>query len=139
MGMASWKEERLTKHFIKPLPGEYVPITVLEVDTVWVAWSVKEKRSVYLDMPVESEEFKRVRQVHRLKVLNLLSSRTSTIELSPEEYREFEKVYDEFIAHGGQIVFSRIKQNRRIFAHFEIWKKEESSTSIQSKTLYDKL
>lgn len=137
--MFAGEERRLTKHFIKPLPGEYVPVTVLEVDTVWVAWSVKQKRSVYLASPVESEEFKRVRRVHRLKVLNLLSSRESTIELSPEEYGEFKEVYERFLAAGGQLVFSRVKRGRRFVAHFEVWEKKEEGESISSQTLYDKL
>ncbi|NJD76481.1 MAG: hypothetical protein FIB08_05210 [Candidatus Methanoperedens sp.] len=114
-------EKRLIKHFIKPKPGEYVPIAFIEITDETVAWSPKLNKSVYITPGmVDAGELKRMRKVHVLKVLNQLSGNVSTIELNDEEKDQFEDVYKEYLEKGGQILFGRRKAGRKTESFFEL-------------------
>jgi hypothetical protein len=112
---------RLVKHFIKPEPGEFVPIKFIEMIRETVAWSPKLNQSIYVtpDVP-DAGELKRVREVNVLMVVNHLSGSISTIELTDEEKDQFEIVYKAYQEKGGQILFSRKKVGRKTVSFFEL-------------------
>jgi len=112
---------RLVKHFIKPEPGEFVPIEFIEMTRETVSWSPKLNQSIYVtpDMP-DAGELKRVREVNVLTVVNQLSGSISTIELTDEEKDQFENVYKAYQEKDGQILFSRKKVGRKTVSFFEL-------------------
>ncbi len=134
-------EYRLVKHFAKPQPGEYVPVTFIEIARMTVGWSPKLNQSVYVkpEMP-EAGELKRVREVNVLKVVNQLSESVSTIELDDEEKEQFESVFKEYLEKGGQILFGRKKAGRKTVSFFELSDgKSRKKESVTSTLLSDKL
>ncbi len=136
---------RLVKHFIKPEPGEFVPIEFIEMTRETVAWSPRLKQSIYVtpDMP-DAGELKRVREVNVLAVVNKLSGGISTIELTDEEKEQFENVYKAYQKKGGQMLFSRKKVGRKTVSFFELSEEKEGKyrkkeTEVKSMLLSEKL
>ncbi|HEY9247145.1 MAG TPA: hypothetical protein VIO11_09890 [Candidatus Methanoperedens sp.] len=114
-------EYRLVKHFIKPQPGEFVPIIFIEMIRETVGWSPKLNKSVYVGKEMgEAGELKRMREVNVLKVVNQFSDSMSIIEIDDEEKEQFEEIYKEYLKKGGQILFSRKKVGRKNVAFFEL-------------------
>jgi len=134
-------EYRLIKHFIKPEPGEYVPVEFIEIKRETVAWSPRLKQSVYVTPDIQDTgELKRIREVNVLKVVNHLSGRISTIELNDEEKEQFDGVYKAYLEKGGQILFSRRKVGRRTVSFFELSEyKERNKELAKSMLLSEKL
>ena len=132
---------RLIKHFIKPEPGEQVPIEFIEMRREIVAWSPRLKQSVYVTPDIQDTgELKRIREVNVLKVVNHLSGRISTIELNDEEKEQFDGVYKAYLEKGGQIFFSRRKVGRRTVSFFELSEhKERNKELAKSMLLSEKL
>jgi hypothetical protein len=135
-------EYRLVKHFSKPEPGEYVPIIFIEMTKETVAWSPKLNQSIYVtpDMP-GVDGLKRMREVNVLKVINKLSCRISTIELTEGEKEQFEGVYITYMEQGGQILFSRKKVGSKMVSFFELLDDaaKKNEVEIESTLLSKKL
>ncbi len=138
---------RLVKRFVKPEPGEFVPIGFIEMTRERVAWSPKLNQSIYVtpDMP-DAGELKRVREINVLMVVNQLSGSISTIELTDDEKEQFENVYKVYQEKGGQILFSRKKVSRKTVAFFELSeekenkdRKKEIEIEVKSMLLSEKL
>jgi hypothetical protein len=134
---------RLVKQFAKPETDEYVPIGFIEMTRETVAWSPKLKQSIYVtpDMP-DAGEFKRIREVNVLRVVNKLSGNISTIELTDEEREQFENVYKTYQEKGGQILFGRKKMGRKTVSFFELSEEKEypkKGVGIKSMLLSEKL
>ncbi len=136
---------RLVKHFIKPEPGEYVPIGFIEMTRETVAWSPKLKQSIYITPGmVDAGELKRLREVNVLRVINKLSGSISAIELTDEEKEQFENVYKAYQEKGGEILFSRKKEGRKTVSFFELSEGKEvkyrkKEVEVKSKLLSEML
>ncbi len=135
---------RLVKHFTKPEPGEYVPITFIEMTRETVAWSPRLNQSVYVTPQMQeqdADELKRVRDINVLTVLNQLSGTISTIELSDEEKEQFEEVYKTYLEKDGQILFTRKKEGRKTVSFFELSedKNRKKEVEVKSMLLSEKL
>jgi hypothetical protein len=135
---------RLVKHFTKPEPGEYVPITFIEMTRETVAWSPRFIQSVYVTPQMQeqdADELKRVRDINVLTVLNQLSGTISTIELSDEEKEQFEEVYKTYLEKDGQILFTRKKEGRKTVSFFELYedKNRKKEVEVKSMLLSEKL
>lgn len=131
----------LIKHFTKPEPGEYVPITFIELTRETIAWSPRLKQSVYITPHMEDAgELKRIREINVLTVLNQLSGTISTIELNDEEKAQFEEVYKTYMEKGGQILFTRKKEARKIVSFFELTEdKDRKKIEVKSMLLSERL
>ncbi|KCZ71464.1 hypothetical protein ANME2D_02194 [Candidatus Methanoperedens nitroreducens] len=132
----------LIKHFVKPEPGEYVPIEFIEITKKTVAWSPRLKQSVYVtDDMQDADKLKRVREINVLKAINQLSGNITTIELNDEEKEQFEDVYKAYMERGGQILFSRRRAGKRTVSFFELMegKDRKKEVAVNSMLLSDKL
>ncbi len=130
----------LIKHFAKPEPGEYVPIIFIELIRETIAWSPRLKQSVYVTPDMEDAgDLKRVREINVLTVLNQLSGTISTIELNDEEKAQFEEVYKAYMEKGGQILFKRKKEARKIVSFFELAEdKDRKKIEVKSMLLSER-
>lgn len=113
-------ERHLSRPFLKPEEGQYIPITFIESSRKMVGWSPELKRSVFIEKEEEKEKLKRVRDVNLMTVINHLSGKLSFIELTDEEKNRFEEVYGLYLKKGGQLIYSRIKSGARIISCFEV-------------------
>ncbi len=128
-------EYRLTKLFSKPEEGEYVPITFIEFRRTLVGWSPEQKKSIYIEKEEEKEKLKRVRETNVMMVINHLSGKLSSIELTDEEKAQFEEVYDLFLRKGGQLLYSRKKAGTKIISFFELQEGENRVAESPGKYL----
>ncbi len=135
---------RLVKHFTKPESGEYVPITFIEITRETIAWSPWLNQSVYVTPHTQEQdasELKRIREVNVLTVVNQLSCTISTIELNDEEKEQFEEVYKTYLEKGGQILFTRKKEGRKIVSFFEFRENKgiKKEAEVKSMLLSERL
>ncbi len=110
----------LLRLFLKPKEGEFVPITFIEFKRKLVGWSPELKRSIFIESEDEKEKLKRVREVNLMSVINHLSGKLSTIELTDEEKTSFEEVYSTYLKKGGQLLYTRKKRGSRMTSYFEV-------------------
>ncbi|MCX9010340.1 MAG: hypothetical protein OIN66_04370 [Candidatus Methanoperedens sp.] len=113
-------EHHLIRQFPKPREGEYVPITFIEFKRKTVGWSPRLKRSVYIEKEEEKTDLKRIREVNVLVMINHLSGKVASIELTDEEKRQFEEIYKIFLEKGGQLVYTRKKVGAKNIPCFEV-------------------
>ncbi len=127
-------EYHLSKLFSKPKEGEYVPITFIEFRRKTVGWSPELKRSVYVENEEEKAKLKRVREVNVMIVINHISGKMSSIELSDEEKTQFEETYSLFLKKGGQLVYSRKRAGAKNVSFFELreFEKRDSDAPVKS-------
>ena len=128
-------ENHLSKLFSKPEEGEYVPITFIEFRRRLVGWSTELKRSVYVQNEEEKEKLKRVREVNVMIVINHISEKLSSIELSDEEKAHFEEVYSLFLKKGGQLMYTRKKIGAKTVSFFELREIEKKGIEPPGKSL----
>ena len=113
-------EHHPIKQFLRPVEGEYVPITFIDFVRKLVGWSTELKRSVYIEKEEDKASLKRIREANILIAINHLSGNVSSIELTDEEKRQFEEVYSLYLEKGGQLVYTRKKIGARKVSCFEI-------------------
>ena len=113
-------EDHLLKKFSKPHEGEYVPITFVEFKRELVGWSPELKRSVYIEKDEDISKLKRIREINIMIVINHLSEKLSSIELTDEEKEQFEMIYDVFLKNGGQLLYTRKKSGAKSSPFFEL-------------------
>ena len=128
-------EYHLSKLFSKPKEGEYVPITFIEFRRKTVGWSTELKRSVYVENEEEKAKLKRVREVNVMIVINHISGKMSSIELTDEERTQFEETYSLFLKKGGQLIYSRKKSGAKNVSFFEIRESEKKGYDAPVKSL----
>lgn len=128
-------EYHLIKLFSKPEEGEYVPITFVEFRRRLVGWSTELKRSVYVRNEEEKEKLKRVREVNVMMVINHISGKLSSIELTDEEKAQFEQVHSLFLKKGGQLMYTRKKNGAKTISFFELREIEKKAVEIPEKSL----
>lgn len=128
-------EYHLSKLFSKPKEGEYVPITFVEFRRKTVGWSPDLKRSVYVEAEEDKAELKRVREVNVMTVINHISGKMSSIELTDEERAQFEEVYSLFLKKGGQLIYSRKKAGAKNVSFFELRETEKRVADAPVKCL----
>jgi len=107
---------RLTKLYPKPLEGEEIPVTVLEVEVGQMGWSPQEKKSVYVDESTDVSILKRVRKVNLVRVFNWLSGGEGQIELSDEEMEPLRVLLE--TKNGEQLIYTRLKVKGKLKPHF---------------------
>lgn len=125
----------LIKRFAKPREGEYVPITFIEFKQKEVGWSPELKRSVYVENEDDKEKLKRVRKINLMMAVNHLSGTLSAIELTDEERKQFEEVYDLFLKNGGELMYTRKKVGAKTISFFEVREKEKKKEDTAEKSL----
>jgi len=128
-------EYHLIKQFSKPGEGEYVPVTFIEFKRKLVGWSPELKRSVYIGNDEEKAKLKRVREVNLMLVINHLSGKLSSIELTDEEKAQFEEVYSSFLKKGGQLYYTRKKTGIKNIPFFELREPEKKNRDNPEKNL----
>jgi len=128
-------EYHLIKQFSKPNEGEYVPITFIEFKRTLVGWSPELKRSVYIENEEDKEKLKRIREINVMIAINHLSRKTSSIELTDEERKQFEEVYAAFLENGGQLMYTRKKIDGKTVSFFEIRELERKVREIPERSL----
>jgi len=109
---------RLTKLYPKPLEGEEIPVTVLEVEVGQIGWSPQEKKSVYVDESADVGTLKRVRKVNRVRVFNWLSGGEGQIELSDEEMEPLRVLLE--TKNGEQLIYTRVKVKGKLKPRFTL-------------------
>ena len=127
-------DQHLIKLFPKPVEGEYVPITFIEFKRKLVGWSPGLKRSVYIDREEDKVNLKRVRETNILIVINHLSGKVASIELTDEEKKQFEEVYNLYLEKGGQLMYTRRKSGtRRMVPIFELRPVDRKAKDIPAR------
>ncbi|MCX9084929.1 MAG: hypothetical protein OIN87_09050 [Candidatus Methanoperedens sp.] len=114
------EDHHLSKQFSKPEDGEYVPITFIEFKRKIVGWSNELKRSVYIENEEQKSTLKRVREINLMIVINHLSGKTSSIELTDDEKAQFEAVYNTFLKKGGMLMYTRKRIGAKKVSFFEL-------------------
>ena len=128
-------DDHLSKLFSKPHEGEFVPITFIEFRRRLVGWSTEFKRSVYVEKEEDKEQLKRIREVNVMTVINHISGRRSSIELTDEEKLQFEELYQNFLKKGGQLMYTRKKIGARTISFFELREAEKRIIETPGKSL----
>lgn len=122
----------------KPDEEEVVPITFIDMREVFAGWSPELKRTVYKQDFMETEGLKRVREVILLEVYNWLFGGISFIELSEMELSQFKEVLDQLAEKGGEIVYTRKKQNQWMINYFRLVEPKPEKANVKGTSL-DKL
>jgi hypothetical protein len=132
-------QKHLRTSYPRPLEGEAVPITFIDMREVFAGWSPELKRTVYKQDFTDTEGLKRVREVILLEVYNWLLEGISFIELSEMELDQFRDVLDKFTEKGGQIVYTRKSQDKWMINYFMLvetgWEKIDVKKSSMDKLL----
>ena len=128
-------EKHLLKKFSKPHEGEYVPITFIEFKRELVGWSPELRRSVYIEKDEDISKLKRIREINLMIVINHLSEKLSSIELTDDEKEQFETVYDLFLKNGGQLFYTRKKSGVKYSPFFELSDAPKKLIEIPEKKL----
>lgn len=126
----------------RPVPGEKVPIQILNFNRVFAAWSPKLKATLFFEKaPEESEEerLKRVREVVLLHVYDWLAGREGIIELTDSEFKQFMEVYEAFLQKLGEIQYSRQKKGRKTQNIFELRESPFIIREVKKGPFSDKL
>ena len=112
---------RTEKKYSGPDEGELVAITILDLEKRTIGWSPGLKRSVYVNEFTEPEvirELKRVREADVVTAYDQMSDRTLFIELDAPEREHFDEVYSQYLEAGGQILYTRRKEGRKMRSVF---------------------
>ena len=109
---------RLTKLYPKPLEGEEIPVTILEIEVGQIGWSPQDKKSVYVDENEDVSTLKRVRRVNRVRVFNWLSGGEGLIELSDEEMEPLRVLLE--TKNGEQLIYTRVKVKGKLKPSFTL-------------------
>lgn len=108
----------LKTSYPRPLEGEEVPITFIDMREVFAGWSPELKRTVYKSDFMETAGLKRVREVILLEVYNWLFEGISFIELSAMELDQFREIFNQFAEKGGEILYTRKMQGQWMINYF---------------------
>ncbi len=131
-------QRHLRTSYPRPVEGEAVPITFIDMREVFAGWSPELKRTVYKQDFMETEGLKRVREVILLEVYNWLLEGISFIELSEMELEQFRDVLDKFTERGGEIVYTRKRQDKWMINYFMLLEEGRENIDVRRISM-DKL
>jgi len=129
-------------YYLRPSPGEKVPIQILNFRRVFAAWSHKQKNTLYFEkVPEESEEegLKRLREIVLLQVYDWFAGREGLVELTEPEFEQFMGVYEAFLRQSGEIQYSRQKKGRKNENFFELQVSPSIIREVRKGLFSDKL
>ena len=126
-------------HYLKPEPGEKIPVQVIDFMKLFAAWSPELKKTLYFEQAPEENGLKRVREIFLLLVYDWLADRRGFIELTEGEFKQFMEVYEEFLKDFGEIQYSRKKQGRKTENVFELKKSSCVVRELRKGYFSDKL
>lgn len=121
------------RNYLKPPENDKVPIIILDFQKMYACWLPGLRHTLYFNTKPETEELKRIRKVVLLEVFSVDAK--YMIELTPEDFEQFETAYSLFIRDGGEIYFYRRKEGRRMKRYFEFRPKKASTTPVRKYTL----
>jgi hypothetical protein len=128
-----------TYHYLRPEPGEKIPIQVLNFKKVFAAWSPDLRKTCYFEELPENESLKRIREVMLLQVYDWLACRKGLIELTDSEFEKFMDVYEAFLQKLGEIQYCRQKRGRRMENIFELEESAYIVREVKGEPFSDKL
>lgn len=126
-------------YYLKPAPGEKIPLQILNFRKVFAAWSPELKKTLYFEKMPESESLKRVREIFLVQVYDWLAGRGGLIELSYSEFEQFMEVYGAFLQKLGEIQYFRQKKGRKTENLFELKESGYIIREVRKGSFSDKL
>ncbi|WNY27505.1 hypothetical protein [Methanolapillus ohkumae] len=111
--------------YLKPSPDEKILIHVLDFKKMYACWLPGLRYTLYFDKEPKTPALKRVREIVLLEVYD--GTGKKIIELTDEEFNQFEMTYDLFSTYGGEIWFYREKSGRRQKNQFYLKQKPSKS------------
>ncbi|MGB9929395.1 MAG: hypothetical protein ACPK85_13505 [Methanosarcina sp.] len=135
------EEENLqeTNYYLRPEPGEKVPIQILNFKKQFAAWAPELKKTLYFEKSPEDDSLKRVREIVLLQAYDWLAGREGLIELNCTEFEQFMKVYEEFLEKFGEIRYFRQKKGRKTENLFELAESDYVIRELRKGPFSDKL
>ena len=98
-------------NYLKPDENEKVPILVLDFKKMFACWLPGLRETLYFNDRPETEELKRIREIVLLEVYVSGESK-HMIELTLDDFNQFERIYDLFSTYGGEILYHRQREGR---------------------------
>lgn len=126
-------------YYLRPEPGEKVPIQVLNFRRLFAAWSPELKKSLYFEKQPEDENLKRIRGIILLQVYDWLAGREGVIEVTEAEFKQFMEVYEAFLNKLGEIQYIRCKKGRKTENLFELKESPYVIREVKKGFFSDKL
>lgn len=140
--MVSLKRDKLLEgmnYYLRPEPGEKIPIQILNFRRLFAAWSPELKKTLYFEKSPMDENLKRVREIILLQVYDWLGGREGLIEISDSEFKQFMEVYEAFLNKLGEIQYTRRKRGRKIENLFELKESQYVLREVKKGFFSDKL
>ena len=128
-----------TYYYLRPEPGQKIPIQVLNFKRLFAAWSPKLKKTLYFEKLPEDENLKRIREIVLLQVFEWLAGREGFIELTDTEFKQFMEVYEAFLEKLGEIQYIRRKKGRKTENLFELKESPYVIREVKKGPFSDKL
>jgi len=126
----------LTDHnYLKPPENEKIPIVVLDFKKMYACWLPGLRSTLYFDDEPKTEELKRIREIVLLEVFS--DDSKYIIELTPEDFEQFETAYSLFTTYGGEIYFYWRKEGRRMKKYFDFKPKKAPETPVRKYRMAD--
>jgi hypothetical protein len=126
-------------YYLKPGPGEKIPIQILSFKRVFAAWAPKMRKTLYFEKLPEDEGLKRIREIVILQVYDWFSCRKGLIELNNSEFEQFMDIYEAFLQKLGEIQYSRQKKGRKTENIFELKESTYIIREVRKGSFSDKL
>jgi len=123
------------RNYLKPLENEKIPIVVLDFKKMYACWLPGLRSTLYFDEEPQTEELKRIREIILLEVFS--DDAKYVIELTPEDFEQFETAYSLFLTYGGEIYFYRRKEGRRMKKYFDFKPKKASKNPVRKYQMID--
>jgi hypothetical protein len=128
-----------TYYYLRPEPGQKIPIQVLNFKRLFAAWSPKLKKTLYFEKLPEDENLKRIREIVLLQIYDGLAGREGFIELTDTEFKQFMEVYEAFLEKLGEIQYIRRKKGRKTESLFELKESPYIIREVKKGPFSDKL
>ncbi|MDV0445862.1 hypothetical protein MmiAt1_14620 [Methanimicrococcus sp. At1] len=125
------------RNYLKPPENERVPIVVIDFKKMYACWLPGLRHTLYFDAEPQTEELKRIREIVLLEVFSTDSK--YLIELTAEDFEEFETAYALFSTYGGELFFHRRKEGRRMKKYFDFKPKQKVRSAIRKFSLLEKI
>jgi hypothetical protein len=126
-------------YYLRPEPGEKIPIQILNFRRLFAAWSPELKKTLYFEKTPQNENLKRVREIILLQVYDWLAGREGVIEITDSEFKQFMEVYETFLNKLGEIQYIRHKRGRKIENIFELKESKYVLREVKKGFFSDKL
>lgn len=128
-----------TYYYLRPEPGEKIPVQVLNFRKLFAAWSPELKKTLYFEKLPEDESLKRIREIILLQVYDWFAGREGLIELTGSEFEQFIEIYEAFLEKLGEIQYIRVKKGRKTVNIFELKESPYVIREVKKGPFSDKL